>query len=320
MMFLKYLGFCRSNSKHTSSSQRQYPTVIEELCHQFSLSDVTKSTNNFDKNLILGEGGDCTVYKGCLQYNGTNDYTVAIKRIYANTEKEIKEFKKEIEMLCQLHHPNLMTLIGYCDSTNEKIIVYEYMANGALYYRLSNGINKEPLSWKQRGPLFKSKPKPKSILNENFIGTYGYVAPEVLQNKTVTDKSDVYSFGMVLLEVVCTDKIELVKRQRHPVEENIDPNIKGKIAAECWKVFVDVTERCLKHDPYERPAMGEVEMQLELALSLQEEADNRNTSGDHYTLLSTTIFDPPPEEVSIFAKNKLCACPNPFSLETSMVP
>ncbi|KAJ1406527.1 Serine-threonine/tyrosine-protein kinase, catalytic domain [Sesbania bispinosa] len=350
MMFLKYLGFCRSN--HTRSSQRQYPTVIEELCHQFSLSDITKSTNNFDKNLILGEGDACTVYKGCLLYNGTNDYTVAIKRIYANTEKEIKEFEKEIEMLCQLHHPNLITLIGYCDSKNEKIIVYEYMAKGALSDYLYYGINKEPLSWKQRvkicigtarglhflhtgakrtifhrdirplkilldknmmpklvdlrfslqGPLFTSKPKPKSILNENFIGTYGYVAPEILQNNAVTDKCDVYSFGIVLLEVVCKDKIELVKRQRHPVEENIDPNIKGKIAAECWEVFVDVTERCLKHDPYERPAMGEVEMQLELALSLQEEADTRNTVGDPYTLLTTTIIDPPPEEASILAK------------------
>ncbi|KAJ1435356.1 Protein kinase domain [Sesbania bispinosa] len=153
-----------------------------------------------------------------------------------------------------------------------------------------------------QGPLFKSKPKPKSILNENFIGTYGYVAPEILQNNAVTDKCDVYSFGIVLLEVVCTDKIQLVKRQRHPVEENIDPNIKGKIAAECWEVFVDVTERCLKHDPYERPAMGEVEMQLELALSLQEQADARNTVGDPYTLLTTTIIDPPPEEESILAK------------------
>ncbi|KAG4922744.1 hypothetical protein JHK86_051557 [Glycine max] len=53
-MFIKYLSFCCS--KHTSSSQRQYPTVIEELRHQFLLADLRKSTNNFDENQIVGSG------------------------------------------------------------------------------------------------------------------------------------------------------------------------------------------------------------------------------------------------------------------------
>lgn len=131
------------------------------------------------------------------------------------------------------------------------------------------------------------------------------MAPEILQNKTVTDKCDVYSFGIVLLEVVCRDKLENVKTQRCPVEENIDPILKGNIAPKCWEVFVDVAERCLKFDPNERPIIGEVELQLELALSLQEEAVIKNTNGDHYTLLSSSIIDPLPEEAPILAKNNL---------------
>ena len=91
--------------------------------------------------------------------------------------------------------------------------------------------------------------------------------------------------------MICKDKLkDVAKRQKHPVEENIDPNLKGKIAPECWEVFMDITERCLKFDPNERPAMGEVEVQLELALSLQEEADIRNTCDD-YNLLSMTIIN-----------------------------
>jgi len=117
------------------------------------------------------------------------------------------------------------------------------------------------------------------------------VAPEISENNILTEKSDVYSFGVVLLEVVCKDKLNSVeKRQKHPVEENIDPNIEGKIAPESWEVFIDITERCLNFDPNERPSMGEVEIQLELALSLQEEADARNTCDD-YTLLSLTIIN-----------------------------
>ncbi|KAG5001199.1 hypothetical protein JHK87_022271 [Glycine soja] len=99
--------------------------------------------------------------------------------------------------------------------------------------------------------------------------TYGYAALEIPQNNTLIEKCDVYSFGVVLLEAICKDKLTNVEnKQKHPVEENIDPNLKGKIAPECWEVVMDITERCLKFDPNERPIMGEVEVQLEIALPL----------------------------------------------------
>lgn len=56
-------------------------------------------------------------------------------------------------------------------------------------------------------------------------------------------------------------------------EKIVDPFIKSRIAPDCWKAFVDITERCLHKQGMERPNMGEVEMQLELALQLQEEAE-----------------------------------------------
>ncbi|XP_027351597.1 receptor-like protein kinase ANXUR2 isoform X2 [Abrus precatorius] len=286
-MFIKYLGFCCL--KHTSSSQRQYPTVIEELRHKFSLVKLRKSTNNFDENRILGSGSIGTVYKGSLQLDGATDDRVAIKQIDVSNNQNLKEFKNEIEMLCQLRHPNLVSLLGFCDHKDEKYVVYEYMANGSLHDHLYCGdVKREPLTWKQRLKICIGAAHGLHYLH---TGTHGYVAPEISQNNTLTDKCDVYSFGVVLLEVVCTDKLKFVeKRQRHPVEVNIDPNLKGNIAPECWEVFVDITERCLNYDPNERPTMGEVEVQLELALSLQEEADIRNTCDD-YTLLSMTIIN-----------------------------
>ncbi|KAL2329842.1 hypothetical protein Fmac_017423 [Flemingia macrophylla] len=339
-MFIKYLSFCCS--KHTNSSHQQYPIVIEELCRRFSLADIRKSTKNFDAKQIIATSDHGIVYKGSLQHDGVTEYTVAISRIYGSTNKVLKEFKNEIELLCQLRHPNLINLIGFCNDKDEKIAVYEYMSNGPLHDHLYNSdVKKVPLTWKQRlkicigaasglhylhtgtkrtifhrditpykilldrnmvakladlrlsllGPHYASKPKPKTISKDGFIGTYGYVAPEIPENNALTDKCDVYSFGVVLLEVVCRDKLKAVeKRQKQPVEENIDPNLKGKIAPECWEVYMDITERCLKFDPNERPAIGEVEVQLKLALSLQEEADIRN-SRDDYTLLSMTIIN-----------------------------
>ncbi|KAG5092970.1 hypothetical protein JHK82_051748 [Glycine max] len=327
-MFLKCFGF---------GAQRQYPTVIEELCHRFSLADLRKSTNNFDQNTVIDHEGVSTVYKGCLQHNeDASEYTVAVKRYKAEMEAE-GFFRNEIELLCQLRHPNLLSLIGFCNDQNEKIIVYEYMSNGSLHQLLQSGV----LSWKKRleicigaarglhylhagakrtiihrginpkhivlddnmepkltgfrisllGPRSMSKPKPIKV--DYIAGTLGYLAREAVLDNTVTDKVDVYSFGMVLLDVVCGRKYLMypwdTEFLEKPIEKKIDPKIRGKIAPDCWKVIKDITQRCAKLEPDERPTMGEVEVELEHALSLQEQADIVNTNAD-YTLMSKTVI------------------------------
>jgi serine/threonine protein kinase len=35
-------------------------------------------------------------------------------------------------MLSLLHHPNLVTLLGYCTECDQKILVYEYMPLGSV--------------------------------------------------------------------------------------------------------------------------------------------------------------------------------------------
>ncbi|KAI4352403.1 hypothetical protein L6164_006660 [Bauhinia variegata] len=67
-------------------------------------------------------------------------------------------------------------------------------------------------------------------------------------------------------------------------DEILDPFLIGKFAPECWKIFMEIAERCLLFEPKERPSIGEVEMELEHALALQEEADQTNPSGN-YSLL-----------------------------------
>ncbi|XP_068489428.1 probable receptor-like protein kinase At5g38990 [Phaseolus vulgaris] len=335
-MFLKYWGFC--HSKGTSS--RQYTTRIEELCHRFSLADIRKSTNNFDHEWLVDRlGFGVELYCGCLQHDGS-DYTVIIKRFNKNVYERGEQwnlFKNEIELLCQLRHPNIISLTGFCNHKKEKIVVYEYMPNGSLHHHLQHG----ELSWKKRleicigaarglhylhagakrtiihrdiksrnilldanmepklsdfglsvqGQRFMSKPK--QIKVDQVAGTYGHLAQEYVLNGIVTDKTDVYSFGIVLLEVVAGkyfDILEIEEFLKKPFEENIDLDIKGKIVQECWKVFIDIIHRCVNSEADERPTMGEVETQLEYALSLQEQADITNIHAN-YILLSKTIIN-----------------------------
>ena len=82
---------------------------------------------------------------------------------------------------------------------------------------------------------------------------------------------------MVLLDVMSGGKyVKMIPKAEFfemPVEENIHPRIKGKIAPECWEVFINITQRCMMYEPDERPTMGEVEVELVLPLSLQEQTD-----------------------------------------------
>jgi serine/threonine protein kinase len=137
-----------------------------------------------------------------------------------------------------------------------------------------------------------------------LTGTIGYIAPEYFLTNTFTDKCDVSSFGMVL-DVACTnynlttmDKMEMFRLEEEiafledhneVLDENIlrgdnfwdkfldaeiiDPILMRLIALPCLEVFMDIVKRCLKSDPNERPAVGEVEVQLEHALALQEEEE-----------------------------------------------
>jgi hypothetical protein len=73
------------------------------------------------------------VYKGKLG-DGT---MVAVKRLkdVTGTAGE-SQFRTELEMISLAVHRNLLRLIGYCATSNERLLVYPYMSNGSVAFRL----------------------------------------------------------------------------------------------------------------------------------------------------------------------------------------
>ncbi|XP_058187698.1 receptor-like protein kinase FERONIA isoform X2 [Rhododendron vialii] len=128
------------------------PLPPEGLCRRFSLSEVLLVTNNFSHEFFIGSGGFGNVYKAHID-DGTT--TVAIKRLNSKSKQGADEFRTEIEMLSNLRHTHLVSLIGYCDERQEMILVYEYMEHGTLadhlykHYTFGNGTICH-LSWDQR--------------------------------------------------------------------------------------------------------------------------------------------------------------------------
>ncbi|KAM5556214.1 putative receptor-like protein kinase [Rosa sericea] len=116
-----------------------------KIGYRFPLAAIQEATENFSENLLIGVGGFGKVYKGVLRDNTK----VAVKRGAPQSKQGLAEFRTEIEMLSQLRHRHLVSLIGYCDEKDELIIIYEYMENGSLKNHLYSS-DLRCLSWRKR--------------------------------------------------------------------------------------------------------------------------------------------------------------------------
>jgi serine/threonine protein kinase len=46
--------------------------------------------------------------------------------------KILNDFTREVELVSELRHDNLVRLLAYCSDDNERILVYEYVQNRSL--------------------------------------------------------------------------------------------------------------------------------------------------------------------------------------------
>ncbi|XP_059631752.1 probable serine/threonine-protein kinase PBL16 isoform X2 [Cornus florida] len=112
---------------------------------EFSLDEINGMTN-FDQ--ILGGGGTSTVYRGRIHTpnaHNLNEQEVAVKVISdENTGNRRAMWQAEVTWLPLLIHPNIVTLVGYCEdpASNTFYIVYEYVSEHSLEDR-RRGLNWE---------------------------------------------------------------------------------------------------------------------------------------------------------------------------------
>ncbi|MBA0727055.1 hypothetical protein Golax_002837 [Gossypium laxum] len=154
---------------------------LSKDCPHFTLAEIESVTENFSAALLLGSGGLGKVYKGFV--NNRNTLTaVAIKRSNPESRQGINEFQTEITILSKLRHCHLVSLIGCCMEANESILVYSFMARGALADHLYK-TKESPLPWKKRRCSSRTALSPhvvrKAMYSKEMFGRQGSNRPSM---------------------------------------------------------------------------------------------------------------------------------------------
>lgn len=98
----------------------------------FTYQELSVATNGFSKDNLLGEGGFGCVYKGSL----VDERVVAVKQLKVGGGQGEREFRAEVEIISRIHHRHLVSLVGYCISDSQRLLVYDYVPNNTLHYHL----------------------------------------------------------------------------------------------------------------------------------------------------------------------------------------
>ncbi|CAA2992565.1 serine threonine- kinase ACR4 [Olea europaea subsp. europaea] len=116
----------------------------------FTYEELERAASGFKEESQVGKGSFSRVFKGVLK-DGT---VVAVKKsiMSPDVKKDLKEFHTELDLLSRLNHAHLLNLLGYCEEGGERLLVYEFMANGSLHQHLhgQNKALKEQLDWVKR--------------------------------------------------------------------------------------------------------------------------------------------------------------------------
>ncbi|KAI4327002.1 hypothetical protein L6164_019509 [Bauhinia variegata] len=242
------LGTEREVQKHQEGLQ--FPSSKESISSHESSSSKGKNESNsvveceiLWEDLHLGEeigqGSFAVVYHGI--WNGSD---VAVKVYFGNgyTEETLQDYRKEIDIMKRLRHPNVLLFMGAVYSQERLAIVTEFLPRGSLFRILhknnqildirrrlrmaldvARGMNylhhrNPPIvhrdlkssdllvdkNWTVKvGDFGLSRLKDATFLTtKSGRGTPSWMAPEVLRNEPSNEKSDVFSFGVILWELM----------------------------------------------------------------------------------------------------------------------
>lgn len=117
-----------------------------------------------------------------------------------------------------------------------------------------------------------------SLQTTKLVGTFGYMAPELMRTGKASTSTDVYAFGVFMLEVACgrrptepqglPETVGLVDWvnscwKRRAIVDVCDPRLEGLYAEEQMELVLKLGLLCSHPNPLARPSMRQVMQYLD---------------------------------------------------------
>ncbi|KAD6794595.1 hypothetical protein R6Q59_021433 [Mikania micrantha] len=164
---LSSLGSSAPPQPHSTSStgsEKPNPMNIDYRNNKtiFTYEELANAADGFSQANLLGQGGFGYVHKGIL----LNGEEVAIKQLKIGSGQGEREFQAEVATISRVHHKHLVSLVGYCTSGLQRMLVYEFVPNNTLEFHL-HGNGNELLSWDMRMKIALGSAKGLAYLHED---------------------------------------------------------------------------------------------------------------------------------------------------------
>ncbi|ROV96148.1 hypothetical protein VSDG_05046 [Cytospora chrysosperma] len=143
----------------------------------------------------LGEGGYATVYKGCNRETGA---VVALKEIRLGADEGIPPTAiREIALMKQLRHENILPLHDVIYSDNKLVLVSQFMDMDLKKYMIVHG-----------GPNGQLSGDLQTLNYSSDVVTLWYRPPDVLLGNDMYSTSiDMWSVGCIVAEMLAGDAL-----------------------------------------------------------------------------------------------------------------
>ncbi|KAJ1386039.1 Serine-threonine/tyrosine-protein kinase, catalytic domain [Sesbania bispinosa] len=231
----------KSNASTLPTPRSEGEILSSPNLKPFTFNELKNATRNFRPDSLLGEGGFGHVYKGWIdEHTFTaskpgSGMVVAVKRLKPEGFQGHKEWLTEVNYLGQLHHPNLVKLIGYCLEGDNRLLVYEFMPKGSL-----------------ENHLFRSR-----LTAKSDVYSFGVVLLELLSGRRAVDKT------ITGLEQNLVDWAKPYLGDKRRLFRIMDSKLEGQYPQKGAFMAATLALQCLNSEAKARPPMTEVLATLE---------------------------------------------------------
>src|ERR1700688_735292 len=235
----------------------------------------------------LGAGGMGEVYRARDTRLGREVAIKVLPTHLAENSEAKQRFEREARAVSSLSHVNICALFDVGSQNGADYLVMEYLEGETLAKRLEKGPLKmeevqrigieiaEALEKAHRQGVVHRDLKPANVMltaatspltqKGMIVGTFQYIAPEVLQGKEADARSDIFSLGCVLFEKAPGKRAFEGKSQLSvftAILENEPPLVSSQQPV-APKALDEIVKNCVAKDPEERISTAhDVKLQL----------------------------------------------------------